>query len=243
MNSENSSIAPAPQDNWSLFLDIDGTLIDIAPTPDSVIVPDTLIPTLLAARARLGGALAIVSGRPLADVERLLGPAGFPCGAEHGAIIRLGDGAVADADPALAVPKAWQSQIESATRDWRGVIVESKSYSVAVHFRAAPERESDLRRLIDAVVAPAATEFEVLPAHCSLEIRHRAIDKGAAVRTLMKYHPFAGRVPVFVGDDVTDEDGIAAAAALGGFGLHVREAFAGRPANVRRWLEAFVSQE
>lgn len=235
--------APSPEDHWALFLDIDGTLLEIAPTPDSVIVPASLIPTLRAASQRLGGALAIVSGRPLGDIDRLLGAANLPCAAEHGAITRLADGRLVEADPAYAVPENWKAAIADATRDWSGVIVELKKYSLAAHFRLAPQRESDLRALFEGVVSPHGGGFEILPAHCGLEIRHQALHKGSAVRLLMNRAPFAGRLPVFVGDDVTDEDGFRAAAAMGGFGLHVAESFGGRPAKVRDWLETFTSRE
>jgi trehalose 6-phosphate phosphatase len=240
-NSAAGSVAPVLNDAWALFLDIDGTLLEIAPTPDSVVVPNSLVPTLKAVHMRLGGALAIVSGRPMSDIDRLLGPTEIPYVAEHGAIIRVGGGVLLDGDGASAVPPAWQAAITAAIRDWDGVIVEFKKFSVAIHYRKAPAREADLAALLGRIVPRDHPVFEVLRAHCGFEIRRRALNKGTAVQTLMSRAPFAGRLPVFVGDDVTDEDGFRVATGLGGFGLHVSSAFGGLPANVRRWLEAFVS--
>jgi trehalose 6-phosphate phosphatase len=231
---------PTPRPDWALFLDIDGTLIDIAPTPDAVEVPETLAPALAAASAQLGGALAIVSGRSLIEIDRLMAPLRLPCVGEHGAVIRYPDGAVDRADASRAVPAAWRARLREATGDWDGVLVEEKVFSVAVHYRLAPPREQEVRALVDAVVAESAADFEVLPASMAFEIRRRGLTKALAVETFMAQPPFAGRVPVFVGDDVTDEDGFRAARAMGGLGLHVKQVFGGQPSEVRRWLCAFA---
>lgn len=231
--------APAPRPDWALFLDIDGTLIDLAATPDSVEVPAMLAPALAEAKAWLGGALAIVSGRTLAEIDRLMAPLRLACVGEHGAVIRSPDGAIHRAGPDHAVPPAWKAALHNAVRDWTGVLVEEKSFGVAIHFRQAPPRERAIRQLVEALVAEDAARFEVLPASMAFEIRHRSLTKAIAVETFMPDPPFAGRVPVFVGDDVTDEDGFRAARAMGGLGLNVKQAFAGQPSEVRRWLAAF----
>lgn len=230
--------APVPRSSWALFLDIDGTLIDIAPQPDAVVVPEALIPTLEAASAWLGDALAVVSGRPLTAIDRLLEPLRLPCAAEHGAIVRLGDGTLLPANRQKAVPAHWRERIRSVARCWPGILVGDKTYSIAIHYRQAPERERDVRELVERTVAENP-DFEVLPASMAYEIRHRTLSKESAVRQLMSYPPFAGRVPVFIGDDVTDEDGFRAARAMGGLGLHVNEFFGSRPSEVRRWLQSF----
>jgi trehalose 6-phosphate phosphatase len=231
---------PTPRPDWALFLDIDGTLIDIAPTPDAVEVPETLAPALAAANAWLGGALAIVSGRSLAEIDWLMAPLRLPCVGEHGAVIRYPDGAVDRADVSRAVPAAWRARLRDATDDWTGVLVEEKAFSVAVHYRLAPPREGQIRALVDALAAENTADFEVLPASMAFEIRHRGLTKALAVEAFMAQPPFAGRVPVFVGDDVTDEDGFRAARAMGGLGLHVKQVFSGQPSEVRRWLSAFT---
>ena len=143
--------------------------------------------------------------------------------------------------PSRAVPPAWRARLHAAARDWAGVLIEEKSYGVVAHFRQAPGCEAEARTLVEALVAEDPANFEVLPASMAFEIRHRALTKALAVETFMVQPPFAGRVPVFVGDDVTDEDGFRAARALGGLGLNVGLSFGGRPAEVRRWLAAFAS--
>jgi trehalose 6-phosphate phosphatase len=233
--------APAPKRNWALFLDIDGTLLDIAPSPDAVRVPASLAPVLARAQARLGGALAIASGRTLAEIDQLIAPLRLPCVAEHGAVIRFPGGAVAVAGADHAVPERWKFELCAGARAWRGVMIEEKAYSVAVHYRLAPEREAEVRGLVAAVTSHDPQLFEVLPARMAFEIRHRSLTKASAVERFMPNPPFAGRIPVFVGDDVTDEDGFRAALARGGLALRVDEAFGGEPARVRQWLAAFAA--
>ena len=232
--------APTPSPDWALFLDIDGTLLDLAPRPDAVEVPADLADTLADARSWLGGALAIVSGRTIAEIDHLLAPLRLPCVGEHGAIIRRPDGATDRAAEDRKVPPAWKTALRAAAELWPGVLVEEKTYGVAVHYRQAPGREGEIRDLVEALVAEGAGEFEVLPASMAFEIRHRTLTKAIAVDAFMAGPPFAGRVPVFVGDDVTDEDGFRAARAMGGLGLNVWQSFGGRPFEVRRWLRCFA---
>ena len=231
---------PKPRPDWALFLDIDGTLLDIAARPDEVAVPDTLAPTLARVKSWLGGALAIASGRTLAEIDRLMAPLRLASLSEHGAVIRGPDGAIDSAGADRIVPRAWKARLREATQGWTGVLVEEKSYGVAVHFRLAPHREREIRDLVEGLVSADAKAFEVLPAHMAFEIRHRGLTKAAVVDRFMAQPPFAGRVPVFVGDDVTDEDGFRAATAMGGLALNVNETFGGRPSEVRRWLAGFA---
>ncbi|HEX4179155.1 MAG TPA: trehalose-phosphatase [Caulobacteraceae bacterium] len=232
----------APRRDWALFLDIDGTLLEIAPRPDAVRVPGGLTKTLTRASRWLGGALALASGRTLAEIDHLMAPLRPPCLAEHGAMVRFPNGAIAVAGADRVVPAPWRLELRMATREWAGVLVEEKTHGVAVHFRLAPEREAEVRDLVTAAVARDPVNFEVLPARMAFEIRHRGLTKALAVNSLMPLSPFAGRTPVFIGDDVTDEDGFRAAKAMGGLGLNVKEAFDGEPAKVRRWLESFASK-
>lgn len=235
----NIDAAPAPQRDWALFLDLDGTLLDIAPTPDAVIVPPELRATLEAASTWLSGALAVVSGRPLAAIDALLAPLVLPCAAEHGAVLRFIGGSLAHPGRACRFPAEWRQRMEEAVRNWPGVIVDPKGYSVAVHYRLAPQRQNDVRALLQAIASEDG-DYEVIPARMAYELRHRGLHKGAAVRHFLESTPFAGRIPVFVGDDVTDQDGFEACRALGGLGLHVENSFAGQPANVRAWLKRFA---
>lgn len=230
---------PRPNQHWALFLDLDGTLLDIAGTPDTIVVPQMLVPTLAAAATWLGGALAIVSGRKLRNIDDILTPLVLPAAGEHGADIRLPDGTIRQADRESAVPGAWLSYIAAATKSWSGVTVESKKFNITVHFRQAPERRDEIRELLWRTIQDNTAGFEILSAHMAYELRHRSLTKGSAVFAFMRQEPFAGRVPVFVGDDVTDEDGFRAAKDFGGIALHVADAFGGHPENVRNWLQSF----
>jgi trehalose 6-phosphate phosphatase len=232
---------PKPNRHWALFLDLDGTLLDIADTPNAIVIPQMLVPSLVVVAAWLDGALAIVSGRTLQNIDDILSPMVLPCAGEHGAIFRLPDGTIKRADPVCAVPAAWKSHIESVAKRWTGVAVESKDFNITVHFRQAPERRDGIRELLWHTIQDNTAGFEILSAHMAYELRHRSLTKGSAVSTFMHREPFAGRIPVFVGDDVTDEDGFRVATELGGMGLRVADAFDGRPANVRAWLQSFRS--
>lgn len=223
----------------AFFLDLDGTLLDIAPTPAAVHVPDGLVTTLSQLRDRVGGALAIVSGRSLIDIDRLLAPLHMVAAAEHGAVVRLPDGRIEETE--VVVPPAWISSLDATVSRVPGALVERKPHAVVVHYRQAPAAEARLRHAVDVLVATAPDRFEVLPARMAFEIRGRGISKEAAVHRLLQEAPFAGRLPVYVGDDVTDEPAIDAAIALGGRGLHVAHAFGGTPDAVRRWLAALAT--
>jgi trehalose 6-phosphate phosphatase len=237
------SAPPKPSPDWALFLDIDGTLIDIAARPSAVVVPKRLPPLLWATRARLGGALALVSGRLLDDIDRMMAPYHFPCAAEHGAILRFGDGSARAHPEGHVVPEPLREELHAAAMSrWPGATIEEKTFNIVVHYRQAPSYRDDIHAFLRALVDKAGDRFELLPARMAFEVRHRAINKGAAVRAFMTQPAFAARVPVFVGDDITDEDGFRAAEALGGLRVDVRRTFAGEPADVRAWLDTFALQ-
>lgn len=232
---------PKPKPNWALFLDIDGTLIDLAPSPDEVRIPPRLNAILSGTQQTLDGAVAIVSGRTLTRIDALLSPLQPPCAGEHGAVFRLPDRRLHRADDACRLPDDIRRAAYDAMARWPGTIMEPKQFGICLHYRQAPEYRDQVQRLAEQLLRDSPGGFELLPGNMTVEIRHRTITKGAAVRVFMGLPPFAGRVPVFVGDDVTDEDGFAAARAAGGLGLHVDSVFGGSTANVRRWLEEIGS--
>lgn len=233
---------PQLSPNSALFLDLDGTLLEIAAEPAQVLVPAAL-PGLLADLDRvLGGAVAIVSGRALCDIDRLLSPFAGSAAGEHGASIRFGDGSLRDMPASVAIPREWHAALRGAARSWPGVLVEAKPHGVAVHYRQAPERRDDVWRLVRALVPDGHADFRLLAARKAVEIAVRGASKGHAVERMMGCHPFAGRVPIFIGDDVTDEDGVAAARRFGGEGFRVAESFGGDPAAVRAWLGCGVER-
>ncbi len=220
----------------ALFLDFDGTLVEIAATPELVVVPPGLPSLLTQLYRQLGGALAIISGRPLAQTDRLLQPFSASGAGEHGVSLRYDDGTLEETPIGIAVPQEWRAALEAAAKRWPGVLVEEKPHGVAVHYRLAPERGSDVWRMVRALVAPDHPWFHLLPAREAVEVSLRSVSKGNAVERLMAHHPFHGRRPIFIGDDITDEAGMTMARRFGGIGLRVGEAFGGEPAQVRAWL-------
>ena len=228
-------IAPDPA---ALFLDFDGTLVDIAPRPEAVFVPPEL-PTLLLRLARhLGGAVAIVSGRPIAQLEALL-PVALPMAGDHGASLRLGPGAPLLRRDLPVPPADWLSRAEALVAGFPGAWVEHKAHGFVVHYRLAPEAAEIARTGLERMVR-ARDDFVVMPARMAWEVKPRAVSKGTAVGELMAQPVFVGRRPLFIGDDVTDEAGFEAARAAGGLGLRLQDAF-GNPAALRAWLGRMVS--
>lgn len=227
---------PAITAGMALLLDLDGTLIDFAPTPDAVVVPPGLTEALAALRDRLGGALAIVTGRPVAEVDGLLPGIAHAIAGEHGGAVRAAPGAALERPEFPPIPEAWLTRARMIVGAHPGTLLERKANGVTLHFRKRPSAGPALRDLAERLVAE-------LPSHAMLagsmvwEVRPRGIDKGRALVALMQIPPFAGRTPLFVGDDVTDDDAIRAARALGGIGLRVDEVF-GTPQGVRDWLAA-----
>ncbi|WP_313081934.1 trehalose-phosphatase [Pulveribacter sp.] len=223
----------------ALFLDFDGTLADLAPQPDAVRLAPGLAQDLRTLHHVLGGALAIVTGRTLADMDRFLGTLDLPLACEHGAQLRL---STADGPAVPTLPlSALLHTLDGLAARHPGVLVERKSAGVALHYRQAPH----LQQLCHDTMAQAVAELpgaELLAGKCVYEIKPAGAGKGRAIARLMQQPPFAGRVPLFVGDDVTDEDGFAAVQALGGTGLKVGAGeTAARtripsPAAVRDWL-------
>jgi trehalose 6-phosphate phosphatase len=224
-----------PWDRAALLLDMDGTLLDFAPTPMAVVIPPGLPPTLTRLCGELGGALAVISGRPVEQVDTLL-PGIVPVVAgEHGGALRPGPG---EAIQRPALPSASPEMIAAAeafAAAHPGVLLEGKTRGFVLHYRLAPEAGPAVEAAMRAWLAPVAGEFQLLAAHMAWELRPRGADKGRAVAEVMALPSFAGRLPVFIGDDVTDEDGMAVARAMGGTGLFVPRVF-GSPGAVRDWL-------
>lgn len=226
----------------ALFLDFDGTLVEIAETPARVVVPPDLPVLLSQLRDLLGGAIAIVSGRPLLDTDRFLAPYSGASSGEHGAAIRHVDGTLDEVRSEIAVPKEWKQVLVEETGQLSGVILELKPHGVTLHYRLAPDREDDVWRIARSLVGDDDPWFHLIPARMAVEIGVKATNKGRAVANLMASAPFAGRVPLFIGDDFADEAGMAVARRLGGQGLRVGEIFGGEPVAVRAWLQDGVER-
>jgi trehalose 6-phosphate phosphatase len=206
----------------ALFLDFDGTLAPIAPRPQDVRVPSWLIPTLARLQQGLQGALAIVSGRPLSQIDELLQPLRLQAAGTHGAERRDAGGRieVRKSEP----PAAMVAVARDVAARYHGLIFEMKPSAFALHFRQRPDLEALCRDALAHALrkdTDAAVDWELLPGHFVVELKPRAVSKGQAVQAYLTEPMFAARLPVFVGDDCADESGMRAAQAAGGFGVRV----------------------
>ena len=229
-------------DGAALFLDFDGTLVELAEAPDAIRVPGALAGLLERLAARLGGRLAIVSGRALADLDRHLSCSGVAMSGSHGLELRLADGTLRPVARPPALDAAC-AEIDDYAGAHGGLLVERKPASVALHYRRAPEREAEVAALMDGL--SARTGLVIQQGKMVAELRPAGADKGDALRALMREPAFAGARPLFMGDDLTDEHAFEAARALGGAGILVGapRATAARyrldgVAEVAAWLEA-----
>ncbi len=226
----------------ALLLDIDGTIVDIAPTPTAVRVTPGLKGALIRLVGLTGGALALVSGRSLTDIDRLFAPLRLAAIGGHGAQFRPAHGEAAE----IRDPRGLEPELRARLRAIAGggVVAEDKGFSVALHYRLAPERAGFVLEAVNTICADSPhAPIEILPGKAVIEVKHAGFNKATGVRELMTHAPFIGRRPVFVGDDVTDEAVFAILPELDGIGFSVGRKIAGAagcfeaPADVRAWLE------
>lgn len=226
-----------------MLLDIDGTLLDLAATPAAVIVPPDLPDLLRHLCTRLGGALALISGRPIEQVDALFSNVEFAVAGEHGAALRLAPGLPLERPALPEVPPGWREVARNLAAGHPGVLFEQKAHGFVLHFRNAEASGPALLAALQNLMAGGAhAEFALVSAVLAWEVRPAGVDKGRALRTLMQRRPYAGRIPLFVGDDATDDDAIRAARELGGFGFKVGSVF-GSPRGVRDWLLSLVETD
>lgn len=237
-------------DQTALLLDIDGTLIELAPTPRDIIVPPKLGATLQALHDRLDGALALVSGRSLTDIDVIFAPLQFPAVGGHGAEMRLSIENEAVAAHAPPMDNDLKKRFIAISHLSPGILYEDKGYSVALHYRLAPQFERTIYEAVSAIRAdlPQAP-IDVLPGKFVCEIKHAGFTKATGVRELMNHAPFSGRNPVFIGDDVTDESVFAIMPAFKGISFSVGRRAHGvdgqfrSPTDVRAWLTHLLDEE
>ncbi len=243
---------PALTPETGLFLDVDGTLVDIAPTPDAVVVPDGLVGTLNALSAALGGAVALVSGRRRADLQALFRGADVVMVGEHGATASVPLPALADVR-GERLPPALVAALRRFAARHPDALLELKVHGAALHVRNAPAAAPDARRLAETLAETYRDRVRLLPGKAVHEFVAFGISKGRAIEALLGEGAFRGRLPYVVGDDVTDEDGFAVANRLGGVSLRVgpsdvrmaataaRYTIAGPP-QLLKWLRGSVEQ-
>ncbi|WP_142847605.1 trehalose-phosphatase [Telmatospirillum sp. J64-1] len=211
---------PIPRADWAWFLDMDGTLIEIVPNPDDVTVPPGLVPILNRLRDGSGGALAVVSGRRVETIRHLLAPLDPVCAGLHGLELHI-PGENPDLPPqTLDTTRAMLAVLREFAETHPGTFVEDKGLTVGLHYRTAPHHQDAARQAAEKACA-LASGYQILAGKMVYEIRPDGHDKGTAVETLMRRPPFAGRIPVFIGDDVTDEDGFAVVRRMGGITIRV----------------------
>lgn len=245
-------MSPPPLDTLAaLFIDFDGTLVEIAPRPELVRVPAELPARLARLAAQRGGALALVSGRRIAEIDRMLLPWRGAAAGLHGAERRRADGsAAAAASPAdrgaSAALDRLRPQLQALAARLPGVWLEDKGPTLAVHYRGVPERGGEILDLVAKLHQADGNDLRLIAGKMVVELQPRHCGKDSAIAAFMAEPPFAGRRPVFLGDDVTDEDGFAEIERRGGLSVRVGEPAAVTAARwrlpsvaaVHRWLAA-----
>ncbi|MBU9213544.1 trehalose-phosphatase [Burkholderia gladioli] len=205
----------------AFFFDFDGTLVDLAPTPDGIHVPDSLPAMLGELRALARGAVAIVSGRGIDSIDSFLGLADLPVAGLHGAERRDANGDTMrvgfNDERLLRIERELAAVVERNP----GTLLEIKGAAVALHFRNAPEREGVAREAAERLVAEYPDAYVLQPGKMVFEIKPKGVDKGRAITAFLGEPPFAGRRPVFAGDDLTDETGFAVVDAAGGLSIKI----------------------
>ena len=234
----------------AILLDIDGTLLDLAPTPREVWVPPGLANTLNRLSDKTSGALALVSGRSLNDIDLIFAPDQFPAVGGHGAEMRLSLDSEAVSTHAPPMDKELKRRLAAIAKLSPGILLEDKGYSLALHYRLAPHAEKAIYEAVSLIrnELPHAP-IEVLPGKCVYEIKQVGFDKAMGVRELMRHEPFRGRRPIFIGDDVTDESVFEIMPEFDGTAFSVGKrvrAVAGHfdaPADVREFLARLTAEE
>jgi trehalose 6-phosphate phosphatase len=229
-------MTPAPRivdDRCSLFLNLDATLVEPDETPDAAVAPESLKMLLSGLCLRLQGALALVSGRDLRDVDRMLAPLRFCAIGIHGCQIREASGCVVanQIDPQLLATA--RDALNDFTSQHPGLVLRDKGCALALYFRPVPEFAQAAHDAVSTVAAQLGPAFIVQGGKCFYEVRPRVFTTGSAVDMLMSAIPFHGRTPVYVGDDLSDEDGFRAVNALGGMSIRVGP---GSTTSARYWL-------
>ena len=235
---------PAGLDQLAVLLDVDGTLLDFAPTPREVFVSHALRETLERLWERTGGALAFVSGRPVSELDLIFSPLQLPAIGGHGAELRAVAGASPEAPRLPPLDPAVKRRFAAIAEVGRGIVLEDKGYSLALHYRLAPDKENFVRAAAAKICASLdGVPIELLPGKLVVEIKQSGFTKATAVRELMTYPPFADRRPIFFGDDETDLGVFEVLPEFRGIGVSVGRRVPGvtacfdQPTDVRHWLE------
>lgn len=242
------TVLPGGPSRYAFFLDIDGTLIRFAVVPGRAYVDPWLIEILRVLYEAAEGALALVSGRTVHSIDSLFSPLRLAAAGQHGAERRNAAGALQWHSPGTAQVEAARRCVHAWISTVDGVMLEDKGICVAVHYRQAPQHEAEAREALERCRQRAGDAFEMQPGKMVFELRPAGVHKGTAIREFMAEPPFAGRIPLFIGDDATDEHGFAAVNGMRGRSIKVGE---GRTvaawrlpdvAAVRAWLASILGR-
>lgn len=238
------ALYPFDLKNSAILLDVDETILDIATTKPNVEVLGSLRRALRRVSERASGALALVSGRPVFELDSIFAPLLLPAIGGHGAEIRLPQNGGVSSRPATSLDGNLKARLRTIAERYPGVTIEDRGYSLALNYRSARDRElevvNDVFRLCKSY-EPAS--FELLTGKAVIEVKAVGYSKGTAVRKLMTHAPFAGRIPFFIGDDITDEAAFAVMPEFHGVAISVGRSIPGMlgafqsPGDVRQWLE------
>jgi trehalose 6-phosphate phosphatase len=240
--------APIPGAHAAVFLDIDGTLIHFADRPDAVHIDAALCELLERIRESTGGALALISGRSIGDIDELFSPARFAAAGQHGSERRSADGTLHFHAPLAPRLAAHAGTLRRLAQAHEGLLLEEKGTSLALHYRNAPHAAELAEREVRRIVEGLGDDFELQAGKFVLEVKPSGKDKGTAIAEFMAEPPFAGRSPVFVGDDLTDELGFELVNRIGGETVKVGPGPTrarwrlGNADDVRRWLADFAAR-
>jgi trehalose 6-phosphate phosphatase len=219
---------PPPALDWCLFLDVDGTLLELTATPSLTAADPEVISLLREAAERLGGAVALVSGRKIATLDELFAPLKLPSAGLHGVERRKAGGAIQGASFVDSQLDGARAAIKELVEAHPGTLFEDKDRTLAVHFRMAPQFADVVRQAIIDIARPLGTNYHIQSGKMLFEIKPRGFNKATAIKAFMKESPFSGRKPVFIGDDLTDQDGFAIVEALGGITIGVGDGVRGQ---------------
>ncbi|GAB4167758.1 MAG: trehalose-phosphatase [Thalassobaculales bacterium] len=218
--------APPPRvapDRTAFLLDFDGTLAELAPRPEEARLAPPVVALLRGLHARADGALALISGRPIAELDARTAPLHLPAAGQHGAERRAADGRLHEGEVAAADLEVIVAALGALAERHPALLLERKRHGAALHYRGVPGLEAELRGAVAGLLAGLGGRFVAQPGKMVIEVRPACADKGRAVRAFMAEAPFRGRQPLFAGDDVTDEDGFAAVNALAGISVKIGE--------------------
>jgi len=207
-------------DRIAMFLDFDGTLVDIAERPDLVQIPAEVLITLQKAHDKLAGALAFISGRSIENLDALVAPLRLPTAGIHGLEVRDNSGKMHPI-PTINIPDQVRDRMQSLAATDSRLILEDKGNSLAMHYRQSPAKEGFVRHELEEILSELGPDFILQDGKMVLELRPTAASKGTAIRKFMSEPPFAGRTPVFIGDDITDEDAFRVVNEMQGYSVRV----------------------